>query len=189
MGEGAFVRSVLDTHVDACPYCSGHGLLVGYRTLDDVDAGDDLRLCLVFRAHLSLWRLDVRAAAWSGSTAETGTDELAAGERWDLSKNETTGFDGRRLFANAHGHFSGSTTAIPVEQWLALAGLLEGDADPQVHSQEQVRYRWRDHVQAESVRYPATTTQTVSRLTHGGSQAGNQTCNWASNILTISKSH
>ena len=37
----------------------------------------------------------------SGSIGETGTDELTAGERWDLSKNETTGFDGRRLFQQA----------------------------------------------------------------------------------------
>src|SRR6266487_101469 len=49
----------------------------------------------VFRPPVSLWCLDVRAAAWSGSTAETGTDELTAGERRDLSKNETTGFDGK----------------------------------------------------------------------------------------------
>src|SRR5207247_6653826 len=95
MGEGAFVSSVLDTHVDACPSCCGHGLLVGYRSVDCVDACDYLRLCLVFSALISLWGLDVRAAAWSGSTAETCTDELTAGERQELSKNETTGFDGR----------------------------------------------------------------------------------------------
>ncbi len=78
MGEGAFVYSVLDTHVDACPSCSGLCRLVGYRIDDCVDACYYLRLCLVFRAHLSLRCLDVRAKAWPWSTGENGTDEIEA---------------------------------------------------------------------------------------------------------------
>ncbi len=62
--------------------------------LGHIDAGGHSRLYLVCRAPVSLWRLDVRATAWSGSTAETGTDELTTGERRDLPKNETTGVYG-----------------------------------------------------------------------------------------------
>ncbi len=79
--EGAVVYSVLDTDVDADAHCGGHGGLVGDRRDDRADAGDHSRLHLVCRAPVSLRRPDVRAATWPGSTAETGTDELIAGER------------------------------------------------------------------------------------------------------------
>ena len=71
MGEGAFVYSILDTYVDACPSCSGLCRLVGYRIDDCIDARNYLRLCLVFRAHLSLRCLDVRAKAWSWSDTDS----------------------------------------------------------------------------------------------------------------------
>ena len=71
---------------------AGHGGLVGDRRNGRLDAGDHSGLHLVCRAPVSLRRPDVRATAWPGSTAETGTDELTACEGQDLSKNETTGF-------------------------------------------------------------------------------------------------
>ena len=42
-----------------------------------------LRLCMDFRAHLSLRCLDVRAKTWSGATGETGTHEIEALEVLD----------------------------------------------------------------------------------------------------------
>ena len=76
LDERAVVLSFLDPDVDAGAAGTGHGRLVGDRVDGGVDVGCHLRLCLVCRAPVSLRRLDVRAASWPGTPAETGTDEL-----------------------------------------------------------------------------------------------------------------
>src|SRR5713226_642494 len=94
MDEGAVVSSFLDPDVDAAAHCSGHGCLVGDRGDDRVNAGGHSRLHLVCRAPVSLRRLDVRAAAWSGTTAETCTDGLLISA--ERSKEKKWSADKRR---------------------------------------------------------------------------------------------